>query len=148
LTAKQKGGELSLCQSRLPGTRQVPERFTAMGNIPRLVLWLCRKFTREDLQELVNQLQEILAGRQPEPQPRDDFRQQHPHYRDFSVDPRAPLTQPPAPSRTGDWRQLRKQYERPHLSLGYRVPVPLPQVSSVTTLQGQWNKILALALAA
>jgi len=114
LTAKEKGGELSLCQSRLPGTRQVPERFTAMGNIPRLVLWLCRKFTREDLQELVQQLQEILAGRQPEPQPRDDFRQQHPHYRDFSVDPRAPLTQPPAPSRTGDWRQLRKQYERQH----------------------------------
>jgi hypothetical protein len=28
------------------------------------------------------------------------------------------------------------------------VPVSLPEVSSVTTLQGQWNKILALALAA
>ncbi len=37
---------------------------------------------------------------------------------------------------------------RPHLALGYRVPVPLPEVNSITTLQGQWNKILALALAA
>ena len=85
-----------------------------MGNIPRLVLWLCRKFTRQDLQELVAQLQAILAGRQPEPQPRDDFRQQHPHYRDFSVDPRAPLTQPPPPSPTLNWRQLLRQYQRQH----------------------------------
>ena len=60
-----------------------------MGKIPRLVLWLCKKFTRQELQELVHELEEILAGRQPEPQPRDDFRQQHPHYRDFYVDPLA-----------------------------------------------------------
>jgi transposase-like protein len=37
---------------------------------------------------------------------------------------------------------------RPHLALGYQVPVPLPQLGSVTTLQGKWNKILELALAA
>ncbi len=37
---------------------------------------------------------------------------------------------------------------RPHWALGYRVPVPLPELSSVTTLQGKWNKILELALAA
>jgi len=37
---------------------------------------------------------------------------------------------------------------RPHLARGYRVPVALPELSSVTTLQGQWNKILALALVA
>jgi len=37
---------------------------------------------------------------------------------------------------------------RPHLALGYRVPVPLPELSSVTTLQGRWGKILELALAA
>jgi hypothetical protein len=88
-----------------------------MGKIPRLALWLCRKFTPQELQELVNQLQEILAGRQPEPQPRDDFRQQHPHYRDFYVDPLAPLTQPPtvapAPA-TLDWQQLCAQYHRDH----------------------------------
>jgi len=88
-----------------------------MGKIPRLVLWLCRKFTRQDLQELVHELQEILAGRQPEPQPRDDFRQQHPHYRDFYVDRLVPLTQPPTlapPAPTLDWRQLRAQYQRDH----------------------------------
>jgi len=88
-----------------------------MGSIPRLVLWLCRKFTRQDLQELVQQLQEILAGRQPEPQPRDDFRQQHPHYRDFYADAQAPLTQPPVPPPAVpalDWQQLCAQYQREH----------------------------------
>ena len=88
-----------------------------MGSIPRLVLWLCRKFTRQDLQDLVEQRQEILAGRQPEPQPRDDFRQQHPHYRDFYVDPRAPLTPPPTPPPAApslDWQQLCAQYQRQH----------------------------------
>jgi transposase-like protein len=114
LTAQQKGGEVSLYANSLARNCQVPERLTAMGNIPRLVLWLCRKFSRPDLQELVQQLQEILAGRQPEPQPRDDFREQHPHYRDFSVDPRAPLTQPPPALPTLNWRQLLKQYERQH----------------------------------
>jgi hypothetical protein len=85
-----------------------------MSKIPRLVLWLCRKFTRSDLQELVEELQQVLAGRQPEIQPRDDFRQQHPHYRDFYVDPQAPLTQPPAappPQPSLDWQWLCARYQ-------------------------------------
>ncbi|MGH9345527.1 MAG: hypothetical protein ACRD19_17405, partial [Terriglobia bacterium] len=69
-----------------------------MSTITRLVLWLCRKFTRSDLQDLIEQLQQVLAGHEPEVHPRDDFRQQHPHYRDFYVDPQAPLTQPPTVS--------------------------------------------------
>ena len=36
---------------------------------------------------------------------------------------------------------------RPHSTLGYRVPVPLPELSSILTLQGRWNKILEQALA-
>src|SRR5262249_2969455 len=36
----------------------------------------------------------------------------------------------------------------PHLALSYRVPVPLSELSSITTLQGKWNKILELTLAA
>src|SRR3974390_2119706 len=64
LDGKQKRRWTLSLQTNLPGTRPVPERVTAMGKIPRLVLWLCRKFTRQDLQELVDQLQEILAGRQ------------------------------------------------------------------------------------
>jgi transposase-like protein len=117
LTASKKGGEVSLSKITHQGTRQVPERLTAMGKITRLVLWLCKKFTRQDLEDLVAQLQQVLAGREPELQPRDDFRQQHPHYRDFYVDPQAPLTQPPsapAAALTLDWQQLCAAYLREH----------------------------------
>ena len=88
-----------------------------MGKITRLVLWLCRKFTRQELQDLIAQLQQVLAGREPEVHPREDFRQQHPHYRDFYVDPQAPLTQPPplsTPPPHFDWQQLRADFERTH----------------------------------
>lgn len=37
-----------------------------MSKLPRLLLWLCRKFTRSDLHEFVEQLQLVLAGREPE----------------------------------------------------------------------------------
>lgn len=95
-----------------------------MSKIPRLVLWLCRKFTRSDLEALVQQLQQVLAGREPEIHPRDDFRQQHPHYRDFYVDPQVPLTQPPtasAPQPKLDWQRLCADYQRAHAR-------PLPPV--------------------
>jgi len=34
---------------------------------------------------------------------------------------------------------------RPHMSLNYQVPVPLPELESITTLQGKWMKILSMA---
>jgi putative transposase len=88
-----------------------------MNKITRVVLWLCRKFTHSDLEALIEQLREVLAGREPEIHPRDDFRQQHPHYRDFYVDPQAPLTQPPVvppPQPKPGWQPLRADYERAH----------------------------------
>jgi hypothetical protein len=41
----------------------------------------------------------------------------------------------------------RYNFLRPHSTLGYQVPIPLPKLSSVTILQGKWNKILQQALA-
>ncbi|MGH9342570.1 MAG: hypothetical protein ACRD19_02230 [Terriglobia bacterium] len=37
-----------------------------MNKITRLVLWLCQKFTHSDLEALVEQLREVLAGHEPE----------------------------------------------------------------------------------
>jgi hypothetical protein len=37
---------------------------------------------------------------------------------------------------------------RPHLALKSRPPVLLPELKTISTLQGQWNKILEMALAA
>ena len=95
-----------------------------MQKITRFVLWLCKKFSRPELETLVAQLQQILSEREPEILPRDDFREHHPHYRDFSVDPQAPLTEPPTVQPTPptlDWQQLCTQYAKTHGS-------PLPPV--------------------
>jgi transposase-like protein len=35
---------------------------------------------------------------------------------------------------------------RPHMSLKYNVPIPLPELESITTLQGKWMKILSMAI--
>lgn len=35
---------------------------------------------------------------------------------------------------------------RPHMTLNYNVPIPLPELDSVTTLQGKWMKILSMAI--
>ena len=84
-----------------------------MTKIARFVLWLCNKFTRQELEEIIRRLQEILAEREPQIKPRDDFHDQHPHYRQFYVDPLAPLTEPTIPAPTKpilDWKRLCADY--------------------------------------
>jgi GTP cyclohydrolase I len=49
-----------------------------MNKISRLVLWLCRKFTRQELEQILAELQAILAQRDVEVKPRDDFQEPHP----------------------------------------------------------------------
>lgn len=34
---------------------------------------------------------------------------------------------------------------RPHMSLNHQAPIPLPELNSITTLQGKWIKILSMA---
>ena len=34
---------------------------------------------------------------------------------------------------------------RPHMSLDYQPPVPLPELQTIATIQGKWTKILSLA---
>jgi len=53
----------------------------------RFVIWICSKFTREEIEEIINGLLEVLANRNPNVKPKDDFKEKHPHYRDFFVDP-------------------------------------------------------------
>ena len=35
---------------------------------------------------------------------------------------------------------------RPHMSLDYKVPIDLPELQAVSTIQGRWAKILAMAV--
>ena len=65
-----------------------------MDRTSRFVVWICSKFSREHIERIVKDLQEILANRNPEIKPKDDFKEKHPNYREFFVDPNPPLKKP------------------------------------------------------
>lgn len=65
-----------------------------MDRVSRFVIWICSKFNREQIQRMIKDLQEILANRNPEVRPKDDFKEKHPNYRGFFVDPNPPLKEP------------------------------------------------------
>src|SRR4030042_854606 len=89
-----------------------------MSKIARFVIWICSKFTKSEIQQIVAGLVEVLEDRNPEVKPKDDFKEKHPNYRKFFVDPLAPLNEPqhvkkePTPSR--DWQDLLASYEKEH----------------------------------
>lgn len=66
-----------------------------MNKIDRFVIWICSKFTRTEIEQINQGLSDILANRNPEVKPKDDFKEKHPNYREFSVDPEPPLTTRP-----------------------------------------------------
>jgi hypothetical protein len=67
-----------------------------MIRMSRFVLWICSKFTREQIEFIVKELSTILKSRDPSIKPKDDFKEKHPNYRNFVVDPAPPLTEQPA----------------------------------------------------
>ncbi|MBA7697597.1 IS6 family transposase ISHco2 [subsurface metagenome] len=83
-----------------------------MKKTARFVIWICSKFTREEIEEIINGLLDILANRNPDVKPKDDFKEKHPHYRDFFVDPNTPLKAPLKTTPKLDWRKLLSTYEK------------------------------------
>ena len=66
-----------------------------MHRISRFVIWICNKFNREEIIKIIEELIDILQNRNPDVKPRDDFKEKHPNYRDFKVDPLPPLSESP-----------------------------------------------------
>ncbi len=64
------------------------------SRIARFVIWICSKFTRIEIEQIVTGLSDVLENRNPEVKPKDDFKEKHPNYRQFAVDPLPPLTEP------------------------------------------------------
>ena len=62
-----------------------------MSKIARFVIWICSKFTKREIEQIIAGLLDVLEDRNPEVKPKDDFKEKHPNYRNFSVDPLAPL---------------------------------------------------------
>jgi transposase-like protein len=59
--------------------------------IMRFVVWMCKRFERDEILEIVDELLKILNNENPDIKFKDDFKKEHPNYRDFSTDPLAPL---------------------------------------------------------
>ena len=66
-----------------------------MNQIPRFVVWICSRFNREQIELIVKELSSILKSKQEFPtKPKDAFKEQHPNYHEYHVDPTPPLNQP------------------------------------------------------
>ena len=88
-----------------------------MAKIARFVIWICSKFTRLEIEQIVHGLSDVLNNRNPEVKPKDDFKEKHPNYRNFSVDPLPPLTEIPAPKKPlpiKDYKLLLSEYQAAH----------------------------------
>lgn len=68
---------------------------SSSSKIARFIIWICSKFTRIEIEQIVTGLSDVLQNRDPEMKPKDDFKEKHPNYRQFAVDPKPPLTEPP-----------------------------------------------------
>ena len=81
-----------------------------MKKIERIAIWLCNKFTRSELETIIAYLLDVLANRNPAVKPRDDFKEKHPNYREFSIDPNPPITKlPDPPQPPKNWTTILKE---------------------------------------
>jgi len=87
-----------------------------MPKIARFIIWICSKFTKSEIEQIVNGLVDVLQDRNPEVKPKDDFKEKCPNYRSFVVPPLSPLTGLPRkePSPARDYRQILAEYEKTH----------------------------------
>lgn len=86
-----------------------------MKKIDRFIIWICSHFTRSEIESIIKGLSDVLANRNPDVKPKDDFKEKHPNYRNFFVDPNPPLTQPPEPTKPKlNWKELLSDYHYKH----------------------------------
>ena len=85
-----------------------------MNKINRFIIWICSKFTRDEIEQIIQGLTDVLANRNPEVKPKDDFQEKHPNYRNFSVDPNPPLTANPKTQPKLNWKELLDKYKQTH----------------------------------
>lgn len=78
-----------------------------MPKIARFIIWICSKFTRLELEQIITGFSDVLSDRNPEVKPKDDFKEKHPNYRAFSIDPLPPLTEPPVAKQPPDLKDYK-----------------------------------------
>lgn len=66
-----------------------------MSRIPRFIIWICKKFDREQIEKIIQGLIDALKDPNSEINSKDRFKEEHPNYRDFYVDTKEPLQEQP-----------------------------------------------------
>jgi hypothetical protein len=88
-----------------------------MTKVSRFVIWICSKFNRQQIELIVNELLDVLNNRNPEVKPKDEFKERHPQYRKFSVDPNPPLKEKPSRKqkrKTKNYKLILAEHEAVH----------------------------------
>lgn len=67
-----------------------------------------------EIEQIISELLDVLQNRNPEVKPKDDFQEKHPNYRDFSVDPLAPLTEPQKVIASKNYEHILAEYQSKH----------------------------------
>lgn len=80
-----------------------------MHRISRFVVWICKKFNRTQIEHIVNSLLDVLYNPNSEIQPKDQFKEDHPNYRNYYVDSQVPLTEAPEAPKTKKKRKKPKR---------------------------------------
>ena len=68
-----------------------------MSRITGIVVWLCKRFNRQQIKLIINELSNVLNDPDSDIKPKDAIKETHPNYRDFRPDPNAALTEDELP---------------------------------------------------
>ena len=63
-----------------------------MSKLTGIVVWLCRRFNRREIEKIIEELTFILKNPHSEMKPKDEFLQEHPNFRNFVSDGQAALS--------------------------------------------------------
>ena len=92
--------------------KNIKAKAPTKGRIARFVIWICSKFIKEEIEQIVAGLLNVLAGKNPDVKPKDDFKQKHPNYRNFYVDPTPPLPVTEKEKPKYDYKTLLYEFEK------------------------------------
>ncbi len=95
---------------------ETKERDKPMTKIQRFIIWICKRFTHDQILQIIDELIQIVIDKNSDILPKNDFKEKHPNYRDFSVDPLAPIDAAKIikPTKELDYHLLLTKYESEH----------------------------------
>lgn len=68
----------------------------SMSNVSRFIVWICSKFSRDEVEMIATELTMLLKNPNTAIKfKKDKFKEDHPNYRNYDADEDVPLSEPP-----------------------------------------------------